>query len=143
MNRHVTATGLAAGLGAVMLVLAACGSSSPPGMTANEVQQALTEAGAPCGAALIKERTYSDGSAVKEVSCDAYLVKVWEDPAGLKDWWSKRCSWANASPDVSAIGAYWTTDVQTPERADFIAQALGGKAQPNSTWCSDLSAIPG
>lgn len=137
--------GWAAAIGATVIVLAVagCGSSAAPGVSASAVQQALVDAGAPCGAALIKERTYSDGSVVREVSCEDYLVKVWDDPAGLADWWEKRCSWANESPDTSAIGAYWSTDVQTPERAAFIAEALKGQARPNADWCADLSQIPG
>lgn len=72
-----------------------------------------------------------------------YEVLVWASADGLRAWWAARC--VNQSSDLGsrAVGSNWTTDIQTRQEAQVIADALGGKVKTTADWCAAPAEIGG
>ena len=137
-----------AAMGATAALTCASASSESLAADPSTVKDKLVAAGLRCGDNGISTRTMDDGSdPFATVECYTatgwYQVNVWDSAEGLQTWWAARC--ANQSTDTGprAVGTYWTTDIQTREETQLIANALGGTVKTTAEWCaSGIGANP-
>lgn len=126
-----------------------CGPASGSGGAAvdpSEVKDKLMAADLTCGEDSIGMRAMEDGSnPFATVECynttGWYQVDVWDSADGLRTWWAARCANQSSDSGLRAVGSFWTTDIQTREEAQFIADALGGAVKTNAEWCANPANI--